>query len=72
MTNASKSLVRRVERFFRNNPDEFLTLDDMAVKFEASRESCQWAVRDLKKEGSIESAHVYRAKPMQAPEGGAA
>ena len=55
-------LATRVRQFFADNPDEELTLDDMAAKFDASLVSCRSAVKDLVREGGIESVHVVRAR----------
>lgn len=35
------SLPGKVERFFKKNPDEELTIDDIAVKFNCSRNHAQ-------------------------------
>lgn len=44
-------VVMRLRRFFRENPDEVLTIADIAVKLDCSTEAAGDAVRDLKAEG---------------------
>jgi len=44
-------VAMRLRRFFRENPDEVLTIGDIAVKFDCSTEAAGDAVRDLKNEG---------------------
>lgn len=53
------SLLRRIEAFFRANPDEWLTYPDMAVKFECTAKQAAQAVHELKRLGApLESAVV--------------
>jgi predicted ArsR family transcriptional regulator len=50
-----------IRRFFADNPDEELTLKDIALKAGISEESARALVSVLKEQGLIESVRVYRA-----------
>ena len=54
------SLTQRVRQFFAENPDEELTYEDMAAKFDVPVNYCREVVRALKTKGEIESVHVIR------------
>lgn len=56
------SLVRRMEEFFANNPDEELSYDDAKVKFGGKAPALRMAVMKLKAEGKIECFRVIRCK----------
>lgn len=46
--------------FFVNNPDEELTYDDIAAKFDVNRHQAMNAVNRLHQAGKLESVHVVR------------
>jgi hypothetical protein len=46
--------------FFRDNPDEELTMADLMVKFSASESAIYSAVTRLAKRRELESVHVIR------------
>jgi predicted transcriptional regulator len=50
-----------IRRFFADNPDEELTLQDISLKAGISQESARALVSVLKEQGLIESVRVYRA-----------
>ena len=54
----SESLQARLREFFRANPDEYLTLDDIAVKFGCSRGQAQTACMHLRNKGELTTMTV--------------
>lgn len=54
------SVRQRVRQFFVDNPDEELTYEEMAAKFDTTINHCRELVKALKDEGLIESVHVIR------------
>ena len=56
------SLTARVRRFFKDNPDEFLSYADMQAKFDCTYQQASEVVHRLSKEQSIESINFIRAK----------
>jgi len=49
-----------VRRFFKDNPGEELTYDDMRVKFDLSDRELYRLAREMRKEGLVEVVHVVR------------
>jgi len=58
------ALTRRIERWARNNPNEYLTVDDAAVKFGCTPQQFRVAVANLRADGRsvVETVTVWRAK----------
>lgn len=56
------SLNCRLEAFWQQNPDEWMTLADMKVKFEANANQITSAIGRLKRDGrlDLEPVVVYR------------
>lgn len=65
------SLMQRLVRFFKENPDEELTYPDICAKFGCSYGGAKNAVFNLRQEGALECAHVIRKPPKieRRPEG---
>lgn len=51
----------KVRRFFIDNPDEELLLSDIMTKFGMCEGTVRSTIHQLRREGLIESVHVYRA-----------
>jgi len=51
----------RLATYFRNNPEEWLTYEDICAKFECSRAMAQHAVSALKVDRRIRCDYVIRA-----------
>lgn len=69
MTDEKKTRTRkfpaarhRIAEFFRNNPHEELTQQDVCAKFSCSRDTVQNAMNDLLVSGEVERVIVYRGK----------
>lgn len=61
-----KTLAGRVRQFFKENPSEFLTYEDMQTKFGCTYQQATRTVYDLGYRGGvIESVTVIRAKEKQ-------
>lgn len=56
------SRAGRIRAFFVANPDEELTFDQIAVKFDCTIEQARFAVRDVAKTVDIESVHIIRMR----------
>lgn len=52
-----------MREWFESNADEYLTLDDICVKFGCTAAQARNHVERLRGEGVIASAHVYFRKP---------
>ncbi len=57
---ANRTLPKVLRAFFIDNPDEELTLDDVAEKFDVSRTSAATTINRLNRAGTLEYAHVVR------------
>lgn len=57
------SAYSRAQQFFVDNPDEMLSYEDMQAKFELTHEQLKSLLRDLKKEGVIETAFLAWKRP---------
>jgi hypothetical protein len=59
-------LTRRIERWARANPLEYLTVDDAAVKFGCTPKQFRAAVANLRADGRrcVETVVVWRAREM--------
>ncbi len=55
-----ESLGKKLRRFYEENPDEWLSVNDMEAKFSKARGSCITALSELLKEGVIERVSIYR------------
>jgi hypothetical protein len=58
------ALTRRIERWARNNPNEYLTVEDAAVKFGCTVAQFRVAVANLRADGRkcVETVVVWRAR----------
>jgi hypothetical protein len=56
-------LRRRMLAFFEANPDEDITIEQLAVKFDAKPSSVRTELHRLKGEGAVGWALVWRARP---------
>jgi len=54
------SLTNRLREFFTRNRDEYLTMADIALKLECTREQAQRAVETLREQGLVETMHIVR------------
>ena len=54
----AESVSEKLRQFYRDNPAEMLTLDDIAVKFDCTRRTAQWAVGYLRKSKSVRTMIV--------------
>lgn len=50
----------RLLEFFRNNPGEELTHDDLVVKFGVNKRTAEGAIAQMKSLGELESVHIIR------------
>ncbi len=55
-----------INEFFRNNPHEELTPEQVAVKFDLSQEEASQAISYLIKRGLLEQVQLIRTKQEQA------
>jgi hypothetical protein len=60
MSDRGESLVARIVGFFQRNPDEFLTYEDMAVKFDCTPERAAKATENAVTLGMCESREVIK------------
>lgn len=59
------SVAERIAAFFRDNPDEELTFEDIAVKFSCTKQNASMAISRIADDGmNIESVRVVRMKHM--------
>lgn len=57
-------LATRLREFFERNPSEWLTRQDMVVKFSCSPKSLDNAIKNLNQTGKVlEAVTVWRRKP---------
>ncbi len=56
------SKAGRIREFFKNNPDEELTKEDVEVKFGLTQRQAGSALDNLRDAGFLESHHLYRLK----------
>ena len=61
MTYLPPGLCSDLRSFFARNPDEVLSLEDIAVKFNAREETVRKAVAVLKKHGVVRTEVVVSA-----------
>ena len=47
------TLRRRIETFYRNNPGEWLTWDDLCTKFDCSKDQARNALQALRDDGRV-------------------
>lgn len=61
------TLTRRIERFFAENPGEWLTMDDICAKFTASPDQVKTAIQRVRRHGRVnpQPVIVYRAEAPQ-------
>jgi biotin operon repressor len=57
-----QSITGKIREFFRANPDEYLTKEDIVTKFGFTRNQVNRAMDSLKARGMIDSTYVYRIK----------
>lgn len=53
MAKAGEFPMTRVRRFFRENPTEMLTMQDLCVKFGITKPAALCIIRDLYREGVV-------------------
>lgn len=58
MAERPNSLRGRIMEYFDRNPGEYLTMDDVAQKFNCTRQQAAWAVAFLRQTGGVETLHV--------------
>lgn len=65
------SLRARIKRFYQDNPSEWLSFDDMAVKFGCTHDQAKMACHGLARNGrcALESMHIVRLQVCK-PQGG--
>lgn len=56
------SLAERIAAFFAANPDEELTHEDLAIKFDAAQFAVGYALAKLRARGLLESVHIVRLR----------
>jgi DNA-binding transcriptional MocR family regulator len=57
-----QSITGKIRSFFRENPDEYLTKEDLVAKFGFTKNQVDRAMDSLKARGLIDSTYVYRVK----------
>jgi hypothetical protein len=57
-----QSITGKIREFFRVNPDEYLTKEDIVTKFGLTKKQVDRAMDFLKAKGMIDSTYVYRIK----------
>lgn len=63
---APESLVRKIERFYTENPHEELSVYDLMAKFGCTESAASQAVSRLRRSGfPIASVVVYRLGPVK-------
>jgi Fic family protein len=62
------SLRRKLRTWFEENPGEFLTLDDMAAKFDCTRHQAERAMQFLRDGGVLKTAFVAFLNPERLRE----
>jgi hypothetical protein len=62
MASHEDSLIRRIAAFYRRNPDEWLSYEDMAIKFNCTRTQAQAACTNLTERYGMarETMHIVR------------
>ena len=53
----------QIRQFFRDNPMEELSYDDLVSKFDLNRASARNMIFELKKENALEALWIIRAAP---------
>lgn len=61
------TLMARIETFFLNNPDEWLTWPDMAAKFSCTEDQARTAMNGLRECGRLEWQSVATVRLVRAP-----
>lgn len=57
------SRTQQVLEFFNRNPDEYLTYEDVAEKFNCSLQQARVVVGKLREDGALETVLVTRKAP---------
>lgn len=57
------SLAGRLRQFFRDNPTEVLSFDDIAAKFDTTRDKAKTACMHLRNKGFLQTMVVAMANP---------
>lgn len=65
MTRANEALTRRISAWFLANPDEWLSIDDVAAKFGVPREYARWSLSRATADGRVQRYSVYGAAPQK-------
>jgi len=58
MRAATDSLNVKLREFFEHNPDELLTLSDVAIKFDAKEANIRQTLQTLRKQGIVRLEYV--------------
>lgn len=63
------ALTRRIMEFFERNPEEWLTYEDMAIKFDVTEEQARNACVHLRRteRAYLETQHLVRMAPIGKP-----
>lgn len=61
MKAAPDSLNVKLREFFERNPDEMLTYEDIAIKFDASEVTIKGTLENLRKQGIVRTERVVMA-----------
>ncbi len=59
----AESVSEKLRQFYRDNPMEMLTLDDIALKFGCTRRTAQWAVAYLSRSKHVKTMLVVVKEP---------
>ncbi len=61
-----ESIAARVRSYFESNPMEWLTGEDIAAKFELSERQLLNVISYLRKQGHLQSWHVYGRRQAES------
>jgi hypothetical protein len=59
----TQKLTPLLRKFFSENPDEILSFDDIAAKFDTTHEKARTACMHLRNEGTLQTMVVAMANP---------
>ena len=63
------ALTRRILAYYEANPEEWLSIEDMAIKFDCTPKQAQDAVTNLRTDGRCEqeTMRIIRLVPFKVP-----
>ena len=61
------SMTNRIRRFLTDNPEVEMTFRQIREQFNIDKPRANDIIRNLTKEGIIESVHVVRVRPKRRP-----